>query len=69
MLSEVKRERMELKKILLERGVSQHQMAADLEVNVTTINRYLNGWANLRPDDEQRVFDYLGFDKKVAVRS
>ena len=63
MLTEIKKERMELKKALIERDISQHQMAADLGMNVTTLNRYLNGWQNLRPEDVKRIFEYLNMER------
>ena len=59
MQADICKTRLELKKAMLELGVSQHQMAVDLGMNVTTLNRYLNGWLNLRAEDEKRIKEYL----------
>ena len=52
--------KLDLKRVLLERGISQAQMAFDLKIHPTTISRYLNGWHGLPPEEEQRVREYLG---------
>lgn len=51
--------RIDLKKLLLDRGVSQSKMAYDVGIPFARLNRFINGWIEIRAEEEKRILDYL----------
>lgn len=51
--------RIDLKKMLLDKGISQSQMAHDVRIPFARLNRFMNGWLEIRAEEEQRIIDYL----------
>ena len=51
--------RTDIKKMLLDKGVTQIRMAYDLGISFVRLNQFLNGWVTIKPAEEKRILDYL----------